>query len=75
MSMPQWKRHAANCPVKLSKFRHVGATALGGNDSYLSLVEHYLGHSPNTITEKHYKQPSQELFDRATEWLRTTLGL
>lgn len=63
-----WKRHR-KCPIPVSKFRNVAATTLETHESYGRYVEHFLGHSPRSIKDRHYAAPSQEVFDKAISWL------
>jgi integrase len=67
-----WKRW---CNAKGLKFpplkclRKTGGNALKNRCGY-GVGEHYLGHAPRTIGEKHYFQPPTQLeFDAAVAWL------
>jgi len=53
----------------------ISATLLETHEVYGRYVHHFLGHSPKSIADKHYAAPSQELFDKALDWLRQWIGL
>ena len=54
-------------PLKL--FRKTAATLLASHEVYAKFVQHFLGHAPTTIADRHYVVPSQEQFDHAVRWL------
>jgi integrase len=56
-------------------WRKTSATKLKSHSVYRSLVPHFLGHSPQNISDHHYAQESQALLDEAVVWLQTALGL
>ncbi len=70
MVVQQWRRYAADLPIKLKNFRSIGATLLEEHAVYGRYASHFLGHSPKTIAGKHYVAPSQNNFDEALDWLR-----
>jgi integrase len=70
MVVQQWRRYAADLPIKLKNFRSIGATLLEEHPVYGRYASHFLGHSPKTIAGKHYVAPSQKNFDEALDWLR-----
>ena len=53
----------------LSSFKKTSASLLRGNESYQRLEDLFLGHAPQRMSDKHYTQVPQELFDRAIYWL------
>ena len=55
-------------PLKL--LRKTSATMLGEHAEYGKFVQHFLGHAPSTVAEKHYERPSEKQFDKAVGWLR-----
>jgi len=59
-------------PLKL--FRKTGASKLAEHTEYKYYSQHYLGHSPRALAERHYVQPSQAEFDKAIEWLGKQFG-
>jgi integrase len=61
-------------PHSLKQFRSLGATLLEGHREYGRFKNHFLGHSPRTVADRHYVVPSQELFDEAVTWLGRQLG-
>jgi len=70
MVVQQWRRYAAELPIKLKNFRSIGATLLEEHSVYGRYASHFLGHSPKTIAGKHYVAPSQKNFADALDWLR-----
>ena len=69
-------RRTAPAPRKqLKSLRKTGASLLDSHDTYMSCVEHYLAHATKTVTDRHYRNYSQERFDRAIAWLGEQLGI
>ena len=60
---------------QLKLLRKTSATLLRGNRQYSGLENLFLGHSPRTISDQHYSQVPQELFDEAIGWLGKRLGI
>ena len=58
----------------LKQLRKTGASILAEHPTYGRFVQHYLGHAPTTIADRHYIRPPTELFDEAIRWLGTQLG-
>jgi integrase len=70
----QWKR--ANVAIPHKAFRSIAATALKGHATYSRFVDHFLGHAPKGVAERHYAGEDaawQADFDRAVSWLRTAI--
>ncbi len=67
------QRTKTSHPLKL--FRKTAATQLAAHEVYGKFVQHFLGHAPATIADRHYVVPSQEQFDRAIRWLGRQIGL
>ena len=59
-------------PLKL--FRKTAASMLEHHDTFGRYAQFYLGHSPRSVAERHYVQPSQRQFDRAIVWLGKQFG-
>lgn len=59
-------------PLKL--LRKTGATKLAEHDAYGKYAQHYLGHSPRTVADKHYVRPSSSQFEKAIRWLGEQFG-
>jgi integrase len=59
----------------LKWLRKTAATLLESHPVYGRLTSLFLGHAPQTIKDRHYAAPSQELFDEAVLWLGRQLGL
>jgi integrase len=53
----------------LKVFRKTSATLLSNDPRFARYVQHFLGHSPNSLIERHYVAVSDEEFDKAVEWL------
>jgi integrase len=58
----------------LKQLRKLGASILDTHPVYGRFVSYFLGHSPRTVADKNYRQPSQDLFDEAVTWLGEQLG-
>lgn len=59
-------------PPKL--LRKTAASKLGEHDAYGRYAQHFLGHSPRTIADKHYVAPAAKQFDSAVRWLGKQFG-
>ena len=55
--------------------RKTAATALGSHAEHGRYAQHFLGHAPRTVADRHYVKPSQEAFDAAIAWLGVALGI
>ena len=64
-----WQRYG-DCPITPAKFRNVAANLLEGHEVYGRYKDHFLAHVPASVTDRFYAAPSQELFDKALDWLR-----
>ena len=56
--------------------RKVAPTALKGDKAHARFVDHFLGHAPQSIAEKHYASEDdarQAGFDAAVTWLRSAI--
>jgi integrase len=62
-------------PGSFGGFRKAAATRLRSNPKYRDLREHFLGHSPRSIADRHYAAPDQGLFTEAVLWLGDSFGL
>ena len=60
-------------PSKL--LRKTAATKLGSHPEYSRFAQHFLGHAPSTIADRHYVVPPQEQFDEAVSWLRNECAI
>lgn len=59
----------ANVTKPLKLLRKTAASKLAEHSEFGKFAQHFLGHSPQTIADKHYIRPSQEQFDNALIWL------
>jgi hypothetical protein len=66
------KRLGTRRPLK--QLRKMGASLLATHPTYGRFAQHFLGHSPRTVADRHYIVPPQELFDEAVTWLGRQLG-
>ena len=73
------RKKLTTLPDKSLKFlRKTGSTKIKSNTQYMHLDQLYLGHSHQTIADKHYNAFDGEPFpplDEAIEWLGRELGL
>ncbi|HCO23643.1 MAG TPA: hypothetical protein DIT97_11515 [Gimesia maris] len=67
------KKVGINKPLK--SLKKTSASRLRNNVSYNSLVDLYLGHAPQSMSERHYATHPQELFDSAISWLAAEFKL
>ncbi len=70
----QWRR--AGVSILHKAFRSISATALKGHATHARFVEHFLGHAPRGMAERHYAGEDaawQTGFDEAVAWLRTAV--
>lgn len=54
-------------PPKL--LRKSAATKLGEHPEFGRYAQHYLGHAPSNVADRHYVRPDQQQFDAAIKWL------
>jgi integrase len=66
---------ASGAKVAPRELRKAGASLLASHATHKFYVEHYLGHSPRSVSERHYVKPDDADFFAALEWLRTELAL
>jgi hypothetical protein len=59
------------CPITPSKWRNGAATLLESHEVYARYKDHFLNNTPQGIADRFYAKKSQDLFDKATDWLRT----
>ncbi len=55
--------------------RKTSSQLLEDHRQYRDFAQHFLGHAPVTIKDKHYTDPSGKLFDAAVRWLGKQYGL
>jgi hypothetical protein len=55
--------------------RKTASTTLASHAVYGRYAQYFLAHSPSTVADKHYVQPSQSQFDEAIKWLGDQFGL
>ena len=51
------------------------ATLIRGNQKYTSLESLFLGHAPQSMSDRHYAVAPQALLDEAIVWLGGEYGL
>jgi hypothetical protein len=59
----------------LKSFKKTSATLLRSNEKFSGLAGLFLGHAPQSMSDKHYTQIPQRLLDQAVTWLGQELGL
>jgi integrase len=69
-----WMRDRTGFGHSLKELRKLGASLLRTNPDYAVLVDYFLGHSPQSMADRHYAAPPQDLFDDAVTWLGVQLG-
>ncbi len=65
----------AGVKVAPSDLRTAAADMLGRHPQFKFYTETFLGHSPRTVTERHYQRPSEEEFAAALAWLEQQFPL
>lgn len=72
-----YKRTSTEAGVKFSpkQLRTTAANMLGKHPQYKFYHDYFLGHSPRTVSEKHYLQPSDQEFFEALAWLEKQFAL
>jgi integrase len=58
----------------LKELRKTSASLLETRPEYRGFSTLFLGHAPQTIADRHYVRPPQDLFDQAVLWLGQQLG-
>jgi len=66
------RRLGLTAPLKL--LRKTSASLLETHEIHGRYAPHFLGHAPRSVADKHYIDPSQDLFDRAVAWLGERYG-
>ncbi len=71
------RRYITKAKVKHTPkaLRATSASKLGEHPSYKFYIDYFLGHSPRSVTERHYHKPTDTEFFEALEWLETALGI
>jgi integrase len=59
----------------LKSLKKTSATLLRGNDRFQGLEGLFLGHAPQSMSDRHYTQAPQVLLDEAVSWLATQYGV
>ena len=66
-------------PVKIDKplklLRKTAASKLAEHEAYGRFAQHFLGHAPSTVADRHYIKPNGGQFDNAMHWLGEQLSL
>jgi integrase len=71
MIVQQWKR--AKPDIALKAFRSISATLLESHEIYGRVTSLFLGHSPRSISDRHYAAAPEALLHEGLAWLRTQL--
>ena len=67
------KQAATSKPLK--SLKKTSATLIRGNQKYTSLESLFLGHAPQSMSDRHYAVAPQALLDEAIVWLGGEYGL
>ena len=59
----------------LKSLKKTSASLIRGNKEYKGLEDLFLGHAPQSMSDRHYAKPPQELLGEAIEWLRQEYDL
>ena len=59
----------------LKSLKKTSASLLRDNAQFASLEGLFLGHAPQSMSDKHYTKVPQKLFDQAVQWLGEEYGL
>ena len=59
----------------LKSLKKSSASLLRDNEKFSALASLFLGHAPRSISDRHYTQVPQNLFDQAIRWLGQEYGL
>jgi len=59
----------------LKSLKKTSASLLRNNEKFSTLASLFLGHAPKSISDRHYTQVPQNLFDQAVTWLGQEYGL
>jgi hypothetical protein len=59
----------------MKSLKKTSASLIRNNENFASLESLFLGHAPQSMSDKHYAQVPQGLLDRAMEWLGRELGV
>jgi integrase len=54
-------------PLKI--LRKTAASKLAEHEAYGRFAQHFLGHAPSTVADRHYIKPNENQFDDALRWL------
>lgn len=67
-------KRATKISKPLKAFRKTSATLLRGERLFTGVENLFLGHSPRTMSDRHYAQVPQALLDEAIAWLGKQFG-
>jgi hypothetical protein len=70
----RWKKEHG-FKIQLKQLRKVSASLLDEEAEFARCVLYFLGQSPRSVADKHYKEPSDEQFFKALRWLGEQYGL
>jgi integrase len=71
-----WRQIKTSCKTLAYKhLRKTSATLLAGHRDFATVADLFLGHSPKTVSEIHYKKAPLELLADAVRWLGEVYGV
>jgi integrase len=68
-------RKAVRVNKPLKSLKKTSATLLRNSEKFGGLAGLFLGHAPQSMSEKHYTLVPQDLLDRAVQWLGAEYGM
>jgi integrase len=69
-----WLKKRAKFDKPLKQVRKTSASLIESHREYGRYKDHFLGHSPRGMANRHYAAPSVELFDEIVKWLGKQYG-
>lgn len=64
----------SGCPISLRDFRKIASTQLDKHENFGRYGSYFLAHSPASMKDRFYSVPSQDIFDKAIDWLGAEFG-
>ncbi len=72
-----YERYCKTLEIKLKPLkllRKTGASKLEEHEAFGRYAQHFLGHAPRSVADRHYVKPSPDQFDKAVAWLGKEFG-
>ena len=68
-------KHKTKISKPLKSLKKTSASLIRNNERFAGLESLFLGHAPQSMSEKHYAKVPQALFDGAIAWLGEEYGI